>query len=616
MSNAFKDAVGVTIEERVTNAFNYGDNTSTRNIGLLVDRERGIENTPVLINNLKEDSKIFGGHGTDKYSSYVVETLFNNSGGYQANVYQIRVVGEGSVSASNTVKNANPNLQSMTTQTTQNASATQAQIDVTTIANVGIGDSFTYELVVMDGTAKTFTHTEVAETTLASDLVTKFKDALELFFADLTLVPTVYTSGNSFTVTSQVNQTMTSTSSSTNNATEEAIFQVYAGRFGKKDKGTWGNNLRVRVYPIGHPNGSADGYKMEVFYKGYLVETFISDGTDWQTLINKINLLSEYVMAIPVDLSVSLTLGVFDASLTGGVYVAPTEADFTPRYHEVTQEPLGMQLFEGVDVQVVACPEIFSTSFAKECEDFARANMKHFVFNMPYMATESTLESYYNALFTNDQSFASGYGNWVEVPADNIGNKIWIPAIGYVLGAGYVKKAGLYNNDVWTPPAGVETNAKGIYRITHDTVSDATLSRYIKKWRCNMIKFIKNVGFCIWSSRTYSTNALFESIHIRLETNWMLDILLNRNQDALQKIITPSVTKKLRIDNLIWFKNLYERGGIEQSIPFDDAVVITVEQDKANRKEVTMDIAWIPPECLEHLHIRLNRNDGILILNF
>ena len=110
MSNAFKDAVGVTIEERVTNAFNYGDNTSTRNIGLLVDRERGIENTPVLINNLKEDSKIFGGHGTDKYSSYVVETLFNNSGGYQANVYQIRVVGNGSVSASNTVKNANPNL--------------------------------------------------------------------------------------------------------------------------------------------------------------------------------------------------------------------------------------------------------------------------------------------------------------------------------------------------------------------------------------------------------------------------------------------------------------------------------------------------------------------------
>lgn len=96
----------------------------------------------------------------------------------------------------------------------------------------------------------------------------------------------------------------------------------------------------------------------------------------------------------------------------------------------------------------------------------------------------------------------------------------------------------------------------------------------------------------------------------------MLDVLLNRNQDALQKLITPSMSKKLRIDNLIWFKNLYERGGIEQSIPFDDAVVITVEQDKANRKEVTMDIAWIPPECLEHLHIRLNRNDGILILNF
>lgn len=616
MSNAFKDAVGVTIEEKVTNAFNYGDNTSTRNIGLLVDRERGVENVPVLINNLKEDAKIFGGHSTDKYSSYVVETLFNNAGGYQANVYQIRILGNGSLAANAEVKNMDSNLQTFSVITTQNASPTQGQKDSVTVTNVGIGDSFTLNISVMDGVLKNFTHTFVAETTVVGDVTADFASALETFFDTLISKPTVTVNSTGFEILSVAEQTMTTTATSVNNPTSSSIFEVHAGRFGQKDKGTWGNNLRVRVYPVGHVNGSSEGYKMEVFYRGYLVETHISTGDSWQTLIDRVNNFSEYIMAIPIDLGVALDLGVYDTALSGGVYVSPTEAEFTPRLHEVTQANLGMRLFEGVDVQILACPEVFSTSFVKECEDFARENTKFFVFCMPFMATEATLQSYDNALFTPDQSFVAGYANWVEVPADNLGNKIWVPSTGYVLGAGYVRKAGLYNNDVWTPPGGVETNAKGIYRITHDTLSDTTLSRYIKRWHCNMIKFIKNVGFCIWSSRTYSNNSLFESIHVRLETNWMLDVLLNRNQDALQTLITPSTMKKLQVSNLIWFKNLYERGGIEQSVAFDDAVVITVEQDKANRKEVTMDISWIPPECLEHLHIRLNRNDGILILNF
>ena len=43
---------------------------------------------------------------------------------------------------------------------------------------------------------------------------------------------------------------------------------------------------------------------------------------------------------------------------------------------------------------------------------------------------------------------------------------------------------------------------------------------------------------------------------------------------------------------------------------------ITDESLEKIRKEAEMDIYWIPPECLEHIHIRMNRNDGILILNF
>ena len=116
--------------------------------------------------------------------------------------------------------------------------------------------------------------------------------------------------------------------------------------------------------------------------------------------------------------------------------------------------------------------------------------------------------------------------------------------------------------------------------------------------------------------RTYSNNPLFESIHIRLETNWIIQNLKIRNEKFLQRLITPSLYKEQRTDNLIWFKNIYEQGGIERSISFADAVVITIEQSKENRKETEMEIAWIPPECNEHIHIKVSRNDGVLIINF
>lgn len=622
MANAFQDRIGVTTEERVINSFNLGSDVSTRNIGLLVERERGVEGKIILVNNLKEDKRIFGGHNPNMYSSYVVETLFNNTGGYSANVFQSRVVGAGSLSAKTIVKNSSSNTQSMVVETIQNGNTTQPQKDKVTIENVEVGDTFIYTINGSDdvngASPTTFTKvfTVVATTTNASDVLTSFKTQMDTYFATFVDNFMVTITSNYFIIMGVSGSLFTSTTSTVNEATSESIFEVVAGYQGEQDKGTWGNALRVRVYPIGHSDGSDDGYKMQVFYKGYLVETYISNADDWSSLVNSVNQRSEYVMINPLNLSKALTLGVYDGQLVGGVYKSPVESDYEPRYHAVTEEPLGMAIFEGADVQILACPEVFSVNFARLCEDFARKYLKFFVFNLPYLATESVLQSYYNALFTPDQSFSAGYLNWVEVPADQLGNKIWVPSIGYVLGAGYVKKAGLFNGYVWTPPAGVETASRGIFRITHDNLSEETLSRFVKKWRCNVVKFVKNVGFCVWSSRTYSNNSLFESIHIRLETNWIIANVKLRNEKFIQRVATPTTLKDMRTDNLIWFKNLYEQGGIERSISFEDAIIVSVEQLKENRKEVEMEIAWIPPECIEHIHIKVSRNDGILILNF
>lgn len=609
MSNAFSDRIGVTKEEAIANAVATNSNISTRNIGMAVERERGIVGLPTLVTSQKEDTRYFGKHLPSMYSSYVVEQLFVNAGGYPVNLYQSRVVGAGSAPATKQIVQSDANPTNATSATTQNASASQPQINVLTFLALTAGEQVKVAVTSQAGTAnQTFTH---------SSTITALLTAINAWLVGLSVVDVTAVnnaSAGTITITGE-NDTPYTTAVSNPAVTVTPILTAFAGRAGKKDVGTWGNNLRVRVYPVGNPNGSQDGYFLQVFYEGYIVETFTSNGADFADLLNQVNQRSEYIMLEAVALDEELTT-TFDSALAGGVYNAPVESDFMPTYDSVTEEAKGMAVFDSVDVQLLACPEIFSTNFVKQCDDFARTNTKFFVFVMPYLATEDVVEQYYNTLFTSDQSFSAGYLEWSEVSANSAGDKIWIPQHGFILGSGYIKKAGLNNGDVWTPPAGTEATSRGIYRFTHQDLNDAKQSRYVKKWHCNVTKYVPNVGFCPWSSRTYSNNPLFESIHVRLETNWMLANVQVLGYDFIQKIISPSLQKSILSRYHIWYKNLYETGGIEQSVAFEEAVIIEITVNKENRKESELDIYWIPPECLEHLHIRLNRNDGVLVANF
>tara|TARA_Y100000034_G_scaffold29728_1_gene36157 strand:+ start:31682 stop:33529 length:1848 start_codon:yes stop_codon:yes gene_type:complete len=611
MANPFSDRIGVTVEEKVTNALNLSSGAGVGNIGLLVARERGIEGKAVLVNGLREDTQKFGGKNPNMYSPYVIESLFNNTGGYPVNVYQTRIVGEGSLAASLSVLAGTYTNTALATATSQNASESQPQIDTITIPEgFAVGDTLKADVIVA-GT--TYSATFVAATTATADAVAGLSSALNTALTGID-VTSVETDGTTITLTS-VNDLAFTTNASYDATSEDIeVFKAVAGQQGEQDKGSWGNDMKLKLYPIGHTNGDTDGYKMEVYYKGYLVESFVSDGTDWQSLIDAVNLRSNYILLEATNLGLTVENAPFEGTFTGGVYNAPVEADFTPSYNEVTTEAEGMAKFEAVDVQILACPEIFSTSFATACDKFARDNKKFFLFNLPYLATESVVETYYNALTVPDQSFAASILNWCEVNADNDGNKIWIPSIGYALGAAYTKKRALHNGYVWIPPAGKETVATGVFRFTHDDLNEAKLSRFVKKWNTNVVKYVRNTGYCLWSSRTYSKNELYQSIHIRLETNWILENLLLRNSDFVQSLATPTTLRDAKISNRLWLKSIYDKGGIEQSIAFDKAVVVDVQQDPNSRKEVEIDIAWIPPECIEHIHIRLNRNDGILVL--
>lgn len=625
--------VGVTLEEGVINQINLNSNISTRNIGLLMQSERGAVNSPTMFTNPREYTERFGGKNPSMMGPYFVENLFLNAGLTGATVYGIRLVGEGTTVAQIPVYNADLTSTDYIYHTKISDLEEGVSPDKYMVAVGGtLVAGHIFELTFYDvGTSGT--PVTVSYTVGGSDTIKSVVDAL---IADITdsatwtsgVVPTVTRlTDDSFAVyrgtdlgTGVLAIESSDVTAGGSSVNPEVIFTAKAGYQGTEDMGDWGNNLRVNLFPKGSPNGDPDNYVLEVRYKNKLVEPAYVFPT-LEEILNDVNYRSGYIMLEPnpsidyTDTSYFNAPAATDAivTLTGGFYVAPSQTDYEPGINTVTSEPKGLAMFGTVDAQIIACTEIFDKAYASKGQAYADEVGKYFVFNTEQNLIESTIKEYYDVLATTSRTNVSGYFQWQEV-SDGEGSTIWIPVLSMVLGAGYVRKAAANNMYAWNVPGGTEAAGKGIIRLSHEKLDDSTLARYVKKHLMNVVKHIPNYGFVPWSSRTYSTNPLYHSAHISLETNWLVKTLLDRNQAFAQRLISPDYQREVKTNNQKFLESIYDKGGIEQSVSKGQAIIVEVIQDKFDRKRVDLKISWIPPECSEHVHITLSRNDGILQL--
>ena len=95
--------VGLTVKEGVVSGLTPFQEPAKRNIGLIMERERGVENVATRIVALTEDRLIFGGVQEDKYGAIVTRNMFKNAQGYPVTMYGVRVVGSGSEASTGTV---------------------------------------------------------------------------------------------------------------------------------------------------------------------------------------------------------------------------------------------------------------------------------------------------------------------------------------------------------------------------------------------------------------------------------------------------------------------------------------------------------------------------------
>lgn len=563
--------IGYSVKEGTANGATPFNEPSKRNIALLMERERGVENKVRRIVSLSDDRKFFGGFNANMYGPTVVRNMYKNAKNAPLTYFGIRIIGAGCVAA------------------TTGVTALEAINHTYTAGQLGEQDKGTW----------------------GNNLTTKFysynyktpnKYTLEVYlsgllvetFAEATMAALQVTINNtSYYVMATLSAEYTlpayaagaGTISVTNNSTavtgSGTAFTSY----------TVGSILRIGSTDVGviASIGSATALTLEKTYEG---TTAAAQAFTWYKRFKS------------------------TFTLTGGVYNAPVESNFYAG--GTTSAPTGLNLLKGVDCQIIAVTENHTQTMASELRDFCTAQNLSGVAVPPLNATESQIQAYATAFQSNNVEHLAFYHVWAKTSDESTGY-IVVPALGHVLGAAYIRVPYLQGDMIHIPPGGIDSAFVDVVECYPKVIDQPTINLYVKTYTMNIVKFTERVGWWVVSSRTTSTNPLYHSVHIRLQTAYYMRVLLENLGWVAQKPNTPQLKREMYVAIYAFFKTEYQRGALERSIPFEEACAIicdvTNNPPSQLRTELNMDVNWIPTEVAEAVKTSLNRNDGILIVS-
>ena len=542
---------------------------SKRNIGLLGEFIRGASFKATKINSMEEFNTIFGGQSASFFGPGVVKSIFLEAGNAPVTLYITRVTGAGSAVATATV-----NLSDSKTMTVKagyhgvddpGAWANGLKVTLYSFSSKVRG-MFTL-VVEYNGVVEQYNDDSLAKIQTAVNQVSKYV--------------TIEFSGE---ITKLNYSALTGT--------------ITASTSSKEIVGV--GTTFLSETPVGTVLVDADNN---------VIGTVAAVASD-----TALTLQSVAMVAVTGASAKKRDDAAYVATLAGGVTGDVSESDFYPVYGA---NPKGLAAFDGVDVQIIACTEYHSLTMATALRNYVEEQKNPFgVVNLPLNADEGTAELYANAFQTNEKSFMAGaYMGWAYIPDDN-GNPMLIPAIGPILGAAYIRTPYVQGDYVHIPPAGTDSVFTNVLDMVPNRLSQATINKLVQQLTCNVVRYVDGVGFYVGSSRTYSTNPLYHSIHIRLQTSYYLRALEAKMRYMEQKPNTPELKREALVDLRTFFKNEYDNGALERSVPFETAYQGICDQSNnppgQDRKLINITCLWIPTECTESIVISLERNDGIL----
>jgi hypothetical protein len=576
--------VGLQVVEGIAKGSTPFVNPAIRNIGLLMERERGVEGVAVKFSSQDDDSRLFGGEFPNTFGSYVVRTLFANAVNIPATLYGVRVIGSGCVSASLS--------QTVATRTVLIKAGRQGQEDKGTWGNnlkcllysynLKNRNAFTLEVYYKGELVETFF---AATCALLQSQINSVSDFIIVTFSGEIAQDTTTTTNGTGTWTKTTTQTVTGVGTAF--LTEAAVGDIlmyFGTRLGKITAIADDTHLTLAAADVQFPYANSNFGATAV-------------PTVW------INTPTAFVSSF---------------QLTGGVYHAPVEADYYPSVPNAPAKT-GLSVLDGVDVQLIAVTENHTLTMAQQGNLYCLGRKDAtFIANLPLASGDAMCNLYALALQTNNKSYIAGYNFWADI-LDSNGNDIVVPALGVILGAGYLTTPYVQGNFPHIPPAGVDSVFQGIQDIIPGKIDAPTLNRRTRDFTVNSAQFKQGTGWYIATSRTYSTNQLYMSVHSNIMASYYVRYIQQNMDFVNQKPNTPDLRNRLLVSLTNFFKDQYEIGALDNDLTFAQACVIICDRSNnplnGDRKQLNASVAYIITEAVEATLIALNRNDGILTTN-
>lgn len=615
--------VGLKVVEAVAKGARSLQDPAKRNIGLLGQFLRGASFRPAKIESMEEFNTIFGGQSTASYGPGIVRSIFKEAGNAPVTLYIARVTGDDAAAATASVNTEDVKTMVVT-------AGFKGSDDVGVWAN-GLKaylysfdsyskGNFTF-VVEYDGDTEVYSYPTLAEIQAAVNTVSKYVTVL--FSAEIgkdnfaALTGAITSSLATKTVTGEtlyawVNGGDTLYTLAEVPKAEDVVYSAVGVAAGVVTSYALETGIKVDdvdyAYTVGSnivPNFTEEIEAGNVLYSGTdVLGTVVSvEGTNSLTLANP-----AFVAVTSGTVSKRVD-SIYTATLAGGDDGSISESDFYSVYDSVN--PKGFACFDGTDIQILASTEYHSLSLATQLNAYLNYRQDAIgVVNLPLNADEGTAELWSYTLQTTDVSFLAAYMGWARVYDDN-GYLTVIPVIGPVLGAAYLRTPYQYGDLIHIPPGGLDSMFTSVASVIPEKLSQSAINKIVKTHTCNVIRYLEGYGYYVGSSRSYSLNNLYQSIHIRLQTSYYKRLIDARLKFWEQKPNTPENVNAALAKLYNLFSKEYNVGALERSIPFEQAYQV-VKVEVTDRKFVSIKVLWVPTECTEGILVSLERNDGIL----
>ncbi|TVP48060.1 MAG: hypothetical protein EA350_03765 [Gemmatimonadales bacterium] len=400
------------------------------------------------------------------------------------------------------------------------------------------------------------------------------------------------------------------------NADASAALAVTAAYRGSDDPGAWGNNLSIRII-----ENDLESTRFDVIVRlgGQEVEVWEGLGMDEDAphfvddVLNDPISGSKYIrVEASGDDNPDETSGHGDADDDEFVPLQNgADEDFATEPSRTSALSAAIDLFDSVDIQLLACPETTAAGFVEaaltHCEF---KNDRMFVGHTPEAMEAADIRSSYSGAFQAAKVYGALYFPWIQVAKPGGGHR-WIPPTGHILGM-YARTD--RERGVWKAPAGNAARLNGALDVRF-SITDTDHTHMVKGGSVNAVRFIPGQGIVVDSSRTLSTSGLWLYVNIRLLFNMVKSSLKSDLRWVVQEPNSEELWNKIKFNSVTPFlMGLWRRGAFGPGAPED---VFTVKCDEENNSpadiqggRLNVEVYFYPSRPAETIVITVGQQEG------